>query len=424
MTQPTIICPSCGTKIRLTDSLVAPLIEATQKQYEQKIAEKDAHFAQWEAAILQQKAEITKARQSIEEEVTTRLCVERERIAQEEAQKAKRKVESDLEQKTRELAELNDVLKARTEKLAEAQHAQAELIRKQRDLDDARRELDLTVEKKVQESLSIERGKARHEAEQALNLKLRERDEKITSMQRKIDELKQRSEQGSMQLQGEALELELENMLRERFPRDQIEPVPKGEFGGDVIQHVRGPAGKVCGTILWETKRTKNWSDGWLPKLRSDQRVAKANFAVLVSQALPDGFEAFDLLEGVWVVEPRLAVPISIALRQSLIALHVARLASIGQETKMEMVYQYLTGPRFKHRIEAIIEKFSDMKEDLDKERKAMTRLWAKREEQLDGVIESTAGMYGDLQGIAGRTLLEIEGLELPMLDEPKEPPL
>jgi len=90
----------------------------------------------------------------------------------------------------------------------------------------------------------------------------------------------------------------------------------------------------------------------------------------------------------------------------------------------MEMVYSYLTGPRFKHRVEAIVEKFSEMKLDLDRERKTMTRLWAKREEQLLGVIASTAGMYGDLQGIAGKTMQEIEGLELPMLDGPQEPPI
>ncbi len=423
MTEPTVTCPNCGTQIKLTESLAAPLIEATRKQYEQKIAEKDANVAQREAAILQQQAEITKARQSIETEVAMRLRAEREGIAAEEAEKAQRKVGSDLEQKTKQLAELNEVLKVRDEKLAEAQQAQVELLRKQRELEDAKREMDLTIEKKVQESLSNERGKAKKEAEETLNLKLRERDTQIASMQRKIDELKRKSEQGSMQLQGEVFELELEDILRNRFPGDQIEPVPKGEFGGDVIQRVVGSAGDVCGTMLWETKRTKNWSDGWLSKLRSDQRAAKANFALLVSYALPDGFEAFDRVDGVWVIEPRLAVPVAIALRESLISLHAARLAVMGQETKMEMVYEYLTGPRFKHRIEAIIEKFSEMKEDLDKERKAMTRLWAKREEQLDGMIGSTAGMYGDLQGIAGKTMQEIEGLELPMLDEPKESP-
>lgn len=224
---------------------------------------------------------------------------------------------------------------------------------------------------------------------------------------------KTEAEQGSQQLQGEVQELHLESILRAKFPRDNIEPVPKGEYGGDILHRVLGPTGQVCGTILWESKRTKNWSDGWLSKLREDQRAAKAEIAVIVSQALPKNVEIFDLTDGVWITEPRCLVPIAVALRQSLLELAAARQATDGQQTKMEMVYQYLTGPRFRHRVEAIVEKFSDMQADLDKERKMMTRLWAKREEQIRGVVESTAGMYGDLQGIAGKTLQEIEGLDI-----------
>ena len=238
-------------------------------------------------------------------------------------------------------------------------------------------------------------------------------------MQRQIEDLKRKAEQGSQQLQGEVQELALERLLRQKFPRDAFDPVPKGEFGGDLIQHVVEPAGQIAGSILWEAKRTKNWSDGWLGKLREDQRAAKADVALIVSHALPKGLQSFDFIEGVWVAEPRCAMPVAIALRESLIALSAARLAGEGQQTKMELVYQYLTGPRFRHRIEAVVEHFSDMQADLDRERKTMMRLWAKREEQIRGVVEATAGLYGDLQGIAGRTLLEIEGLEIPLLDGP-----
>jgi hypothetical protein len=186
---------------------------------------------------------------------------------------------------------------------------------------------------------------------------------------------------------------------------------------GDLIQQVVGPAGHICGSILWEAKRTKNWADGWLGKVRVDQRAAKADMALIVSHALPKGLQTFDQIDG--VTEPRSAVAVAIALRESLIALAAARLAGEGQQTKMELVYQYLTGPRFRHRIEAVVGRFSDMQADLDRERKTMMRLWAKREEQIRGVVESTAGLYGDLQGIAGRSLLEIDGLELPLLDGP-----
>jgi hypothetical protein len=238
-------------------------------------------------------------------------------------------------------------------------------------------------------------------------------------MQRQIEDLKRKAEQGSQQLQGEAQELELESLLREKFPLDVIEPVAKGEFGGDLIQRVVNHAGRVCVTILWEAKRTKNWSDGWLGKLREDTRNAKADLALIVSHALPKGLEHFDHIEGIWVTSPQCAVPVAIALRQSLIELSTVQLAGQGQQSKMDLIYQYLTGPRFRHRIEAIVERFSAMQEDLDRERKATVRLWAKREEQIRGVIDATAGMYGDLQGIAGRTFQEIEGLEVPLLDEP-----
>lgn len=373
-----------------------------------------------EAAVRKQFAELTKAREAIDEEIAAKLEPERERISAEEAKKARMLVEIDLKQKSKDLEDLQDLLKDRDLRLSEAQRAQAAVIRKQRELDDAKREIDLTIEKKVQESLNSVRDKAKLEAEEGLKLKVLEKEEQIASMQRQIEDLRRKAEQGSQQLQGEVQELELEALLRARFVRDTIAPVPKGEFGGDVLHLVVGPLGQACGTILWESKRTKNWSDGWLAKLRDDQRTAKAEIALLVTQVLPKGVEAFDYIDGIWVTETRCAIPVAIALRQSLIEIATARQAGEGQKTKMELVYQYLTGPRFKHRIEAIVEKFEDMQTDLDRERKTMTRLWAKREEQIKGVIETTAGMYGDLQGIAGKTMQEIAGLEMRLLESSK----
>ncbi len=308
MTEPIIICPSCKIEIRLTESLAAPLIAATKQQFELKLSQKDAEIAQREQSVRDKEKQIAEAKRTLDEQVAdqvaAQLKAERARVVAEESKKAKQAAATELEGKARELAELQEVLKIRDEKLAEAQKAQAELIRKQRELDDARRELELTVEKRVQEGLTEVRTQAKREAEEGLKLKVMEKDQTIASMQQKIEELKQKAEQGSQQLQGEVQELELESLLRAKFPFDTIEPVPKGQFGGDALQRVMSPSGQACGTILWESKRTRNWSDGWLTKLREDQRAAKAEVAVLVSQALPKSVEAFDVVDGVWVEDP------------------------------------------------------------------------------------------------------------------------
>jgi len=418
MAEPTIVCPRCRSEIKLTESLAAPLLESVRRDYEQRLTQKDADIAKREKMLLEREATVQKTKANLDQQVAEKLEQERVHIAAEEAKKAKLALGSDLEQKSKEINVLQDILKQRDAKLAEAQKAQAELLRKQRELDDAQRELDLTIEKRVQSNLQAEREKAKREAEEELKLKVMEKDQTITAMQRQIEELKRRAEQGSQQLQGEVQEVELEIMLGAKFPRDMIQPVPKGEFGGDVLHRVIGPLGQVCGTILWESKRTKNWSDGWLPKLREDQRTAKAEIAVIISQVLPKDIETFGFYEGIWVAHPKVALPVAISLRQTLIEVASVRQASEGQQTKMEMVYQYLTGPRFRQRIQAIVEAFSSMRDDLDRERKAITKQWAKREEQIDRVMQATVGMYGDLQGIAGKTLQEIEGLEFQgMLD-------
>src|SRR5581483_9310776 len=418
MAEPTVVCPQCRSEIKLTESLAAPLLEAVRRDYEQRLSQKDADMTRREQALAERSESLDKARAALEQQIAQRLEQERLRIAAEEQRKAKLAFGNDLDHKAREIQILQEVLKERDAKLAEAQKAQAELIRKQRELDDARRELDLTIEKRVQADLGAERDKARKEAEDELKLKVMEKDQTITAMQKQIEDLKRRAEQGSQQLQGEVQELELESLLAAKFPRDTIQPVPKVEFGGDVLQRVAGPNNQICGTILWESKRTKNWSDGWLPKLREDQRAAKAEIAVIISHALPKDVETFGLIDGVWVADPKVALPVALSLRQSLIEVAAARQASEGQQSKMEMVYGYLMGPRFRQRIQAIVEAFSSMREDLDRERKAITRQWAKREEQIDRVMSATVGMYGELQGIAGKTLQEIEGLEFQgMLD-------
>src|SRR6267154_3131929 len=318
MMEPTITCPKCKADIPLTESLAAPLIEATRRQFEIQLSQKDDEMARREQIVRNKEKQILEEKRTLEQLVTDqvaeRLKNERARVIEEESKKAKLASSAELETKDRELIELKEVLKVRDEKLAEAQKAQAEQMKKERELNDAKRELELTIEKRVQDSLTGVRTQAKREAEEGLKLKVMEKDQIIASMQQKIEELKQKAEQGSQQLQGEVQELELESLLRIKFPYDTIDPVAKGEFGGDVLQSVVSSGGLMSGTILWESKRTKNWNNGWLAKLREDQRTAKADISVLVSQALPEGIETFDVIDGVWVTHPRSLLPVATIL--------------------------------------------------------------------------------------------------------------
>ncbi|MBW5433227.1 DUF2130 domain-containing protein [Bradyrhizobium canariense] len=420
--EPLLHCPNCNHEIHLTESLAAPLIEETKRRFQQQLAEKDAEVTRKTDALRQEREQLAKQRETIEDQVKQMLAAERAQLVAAEGKKAREAAAAELQAKANEAAELRQTLAANTAKLAEAQQQQVELMRKQRALDDEKRELDLTIEKRVQASVEQIQTKARQEADEAARLRLAQKDQTIESMARTIEELKRKAEQGSQQSQGEVLELELEELLRGRFPTDTIEPVGKGELGADVIQQVNGAVGQSAGIILWETKRTKAWSDGWLAKLRDDQRRSGADVALIISHALPKHIEQFDLVDGIWVAHPRCALPVAVALRQALIDVSNSRLLQQGQQTKMEQVYHYLTGNKFRQRVEAVVEKFNDMRKDLDSERKFMVRQWAKRETQILSVIDSTVGMVGDLQAIAGKAMPEIASLDVPLLEDSAEP--
>jgi hypothetical protein len=406
--DPIIHCPHCQAEIKLTESLAEPLLKS-----------KEQEFKRLEAELREREASVRRQRDRIEQELANRLTTERKKVADEEHRKARLAMGDELESKQRELEELGVVLKSRDAKLAEAQQAHATVVRKQRELEEREREIDLTIEQRVSANVSQIQQKAKQEAEDRLKSKVTEKDQLILSMQKQIDDLRRKSEQGSQQLQGDTMEIELCQLLAERFPHDTVARVQKGEFGGDVIHRVFSPSGLVCGTILWESKRTKTWSDPWLAKLRQDQRTAKAEIAVIVSQVLPKGVTHFDLIEGVYVVSPQSIVPVATLLRKAMLELAMARQSEEGRETKAGLIYQYLIGPRFRQRIQAIVEAFTCMQEDLTAERKALQKQWAKREIQLERLMTSTVGMYGDLQGIAGRSLEEIDGLDVIALAPP-----
>jgi hypothetical protein len=419
MSDATIVCPSCRTEIRLTESLAAPLIETARQELEARAAERERAVSERESRLGERVRELETQRASLDEQIAERLGKERAVLSAAEAKKARAALADEIARAQEELAERDALLRERDEKLAEARNKQLELFKLQRELEDQKQELELSVQRRLQEETEKLRSDARRAADEDHRQKLAEKDKLISDMQRQVEELRRKADEGSQQRKGEVFELELEATLRARFPVDAIEPVPKGEHGGDVLQRVRTAQGQPAGTILWELKRTRLWSKDWLPKLRADQRAAKAEIAILVSDALPKEIETFAEYEGVWVTSPATALPLALALRQLVLDVATARKTGEGLESKMELVYQYLTGPRFQQRVHALIESYQTMKDDLDKERRVLMKHWAKREAQLERALLASTGMYGDLQGIAGQSLREIEGLDLRALEAP-----
>ncbi len=200
--------------------------------------------------------------------------------------------------------------------------------------------------------------------------------------------------------------------MKVEFPYDEIVPVPKGVRGADVVQKVKDNSGRMCGQIIWESKKTKAWSNGWIQKLKDDQRMIKADLAVIVSVALPEDVKGFVLRNGVWICDIKLVVALAVALRINLLNVSRERAMSVGKNEKMEILYSYLTGVEFKQRVEAIVEAFSSMDQGLRKERMAYEKIWSEREKQIKKVITNTVGMYGDLSGLVA--LPQIKTLELP----------
>jgi hypothetical protein len=377
---------------------------------EKELAENKAKLVAAEKAELearQQRKAIESEKRSLELTVSRRVSEEREKIREEILQGQTQLFQTELKEKERALAE-------KDAKLLEAQQAELAVRKERQALQDQKRELELQIERRLDE----ERGKIREvtqkEEEEGHRLKLAEKDKVIEDMRKQVEELRRKSEQGSQQLQGEVGELELEGVLKAAFPGDQFEPVPNGRAGGDVIHSVVGPNGILCGKILWENKRAKNWSNEWLAKNREDQRAAGAHLGAIITTTLPRGVGAFDRLEGVWVAGPQCTLPLAKALRQALIEVAAARVAAQGRDGKMERMYGYLTGQQFRQRVSAIVEAYVAMHCDLDAEKRATHKHWARRERQLDLLLTSTAGMYGDLQGIVGKSLPELDGLKLP----------
>lgn len=383
--EQTITCPKCGTEF--------PLSEAYSNQMKEEMAD---------------------AQKRVEKEFGVKLETETRRAADEATKKAAEVTALTIE-------DMKKQLKEKDEKVKELNEQELELRKQRREFEEKAKSAELEMVRKLDEERCKIAAEAQKKADEDYRLKALEKDKKISDMTTQIEELKRKAEQGSMQTQGEVVELELEEILRATFPLDDIEPVGKGMPGADVVQTVKNKVGQPSGTIIWESKQTKAWTEGWVSKLKDDQRSAKADIAIIMTSVLPSDVEQFGPYKGVWVTDYASAIGLATALRAGLEEVAMAKLSAVGKNEKMEAIYNYMAGTEFRQKIEAIVEAFSSMQQDLNKERRATQAMWAKREKQISRVVENTVMMYGDLQGIIGASLPQIEALEMKELDEGTE---
>ncbi len=336
---------------------------------------------------------------------------------EEEFEKQKNVLLSDALKKAGEetavkMKSLEEEAKIKTQQLQDLQKKELDLMRDKNALEEKQKNLEVEIEKRfLEKRKEIEETAIKREQE-LFDLKTKEYKLQMEQQQKLIEELKRKSEQGSMQLQGESQEILLEEILKENFPFDIIEEVGKGVEGADCMQIIRNSAGTVCGKIIYESKRTKAWSNNWVDKLKNDKRNQGADAAILVTQAFPKDMDRFGEKDGIWLCSFTEVNSVAHLLRNGIIKVYEANKAQEGKGDKMQMLYDYLTGNEFRGQVEAIMEGFMAMKQGITKERIQMEKIWKEREKQLEKVLISTSGMYGSVKGIAGASIGDI-----PLLD-------
>jgi hypothetical protein len=418
MKDPTITCPTCQADITLSEALIGPALEAERQKIKGDVLEQAARLKSREEKLHKEYADLKESQAGLEQQVQKQVEQATEEIAKQEQAKAEEAARLKLDNAHKQI----ETDKARIQQMEEDEL----LVRKDRaKLREEKQSLELKVQRTMDEERQQIREKAMQDAASEYEHKLAEADKQLLDTRKQLDVASRKAAQRSQQLQGEVQELSLEATLRAAFPLDVIEPVAKGQQGGDVLQHVVAPGDRQCGTILWESKRTKNWSDQWLQKLRDDQRAAEADVAIILSTTMPKSITRFGQLQGVWVTDWESAIALAGTLRHTCIQIASAKVAAEGQDHKMAAVYDYLTNPKFQARIESIVEAAVSMQTDLATEKRAMTKQWSKRDANIKRMIDGAAGMHSDLQGIAGSALADVPGLgfDPPNVIETKQAP-
>ncbi len=402
----TINCPKCGTEINVSEILYHQVEKQLKKDFDDKNAKKDKDFQKKLDELQAEKDKLEKDKETIQQQidnaVKTKLQSEKLKIEKSIGEKYKEETAEQIKSLQKELSEKSNQVK-------ELNKTKAEIERLKREKDEIQDKVALEKEQEFSEKLKEERLKIKKQSDEASALKIKELEKQLEDQKDLAEEMKRKAEQGSMQLQGEIQELAIEEILTKMFPFDIISEVPKGVKGADVIQRVRNKVGIECGTILYESKRTKSFSQDWIKKLKADAVSTKADICIIITEALPEGIDKIGQIDGVWICSFNDFKGLVLVLRESLIKLNEAYLSQTNKGEKMQMLYDYLTSNEFMLQVSAIIEGFTDLHNSYTKEKRAMERIWKEREKQLEKVLLNTNHFIGSIKGIAGSSIPELK---------------
>ncbi|MGZ3838892.1 MAG: DUF2130 domain-containing protein [Flavisolibacter sp.] len=411
-----IKCPNCGTEFDVQDVLAADAEQKIRLQYEKQLQQSLSQIQADKRKLEEDQRVFEDKRKKENELFQQKLQQEKQKMETELQQQLRKSIASDYEN---QLLHLQQNARDNEEKLKTARQKELEYLQKEEALKTKEEEIELQAKRVLQkerERLTEDIRKMEAQKNEAreldYQLKVKELEKQLDDQRRLAEEMKRRAEQGSMQLQGEAQELLLEELLGDHFPFDHIGEVGKGVEGADCIQTVRNHIGNDCGKIIFESKRTKTFNNGWIEKLKSDMRNKQADVAILVTQAYPKDMSCFGEKDGVWICSFSEVVALTAALRHTIIRISETKKAEENKGEKMQMLYSYLTGIEFRQQIETIVEGFLSMKNAITRERVQMEKMWKEREKQLERVLLSTSGLYGSIKGIAGASIGEIPLLE------------
>lgn len=408
-TEARVNCPNCGHGVDVNDILSRKLEADIRKRYDLQLEAERSRLNTEQQSVEARMQEITAKEKDlaaqIDAGIESRINAERSAIAKEERAKAEALQESKNRSLQQELAE-------KSEQLREFHESKAAVLRLQREKDTLKATLEAENEQKLKDLLNSERLLIqKHEADKS-QLKLKEREHVIDTLKKQLDEAQRKAEQGSMQVQGEVQELAVEGWLRSQYPQDHIEEVKKGALGADCIQTVRNQTLQACGKICFESKRTKAFQPAWIEKIKADIRDCNANIGVIVSQARPAGHDRMAMIDGIWICNFEEFKGLTIALRNQIIEVDRVTHSQVNQEEKVQILWSYLQSNEFRLQVEGIVEGFSTLKSDLEKEKRALKQQWKRREKQIDKVLDSTVSMYGAIRGIAGASIQPVAALE------------